>query len=134
MTTSIQKWGNSQGVRIPKMLLDAVKWSENEEVTITVYDGKLIIEKAKKEKESIMELFENYEEEYEVFEEEEPEINLITSLNQQERKSDKEQNNETIKEEQQDFVMEHSDIILKPSKNLTTLTDEELPSLKQKNE
>ena len=64
MTTSIQKWGNSQGVRIPKMLLDAVKWSENEEVTITVYDGKLIIEKDKKEKESIMELFENYEEEY----------------------------------------------------------------------
>lgn len=64
MTTSIQKWGNSQGVRIPKMLLDAVKWSENEKVTITVYDGKLIIEKAKKEKESIMELFENYEEEY----------------------------------------------------------------------
>lgn len=64
MTTSIQKWGNSQGVRIPKMLLDAVKWSENEEVTITVYDGKLIIEKAKKEKESIMKLFENYEEEY----------------------------------------------------------------------
>ena len=48
MTTSIQKWGNSQGVRIHKMLLDAVKWSENEEVTITVYDGKLIIEKAKK--------------------------------------------------------------------------------------
>ena len=46
------------------MLLDAVKWSENEKVTITVYDGKLIIEKAKKEKESIMELFENYEEEY----------------------------------------------------------------------
>lgn len=64
MTTSIQKWGNSQGVRIPKMLLDAVKWSENEKVTITVYDGKLIIEKAKKEKESIIELFENYEEEY----------------------------------------------------------------------
>lgn len=64
MITSIQKWGNSQGVRIPKMLLDSVKWSENEKVTITVYDGKLIIEKAKKEKESIMELFENYEEEY----------------------------------------------------------------------
>ena len=64
MTTSIQKWGNSQGVRIPKMILDAVKWSENEEVTITVYDGKLIIEKAKKEKESIMELFENHEDEY----------------------------------------------------------------------
>lgn len=64
MNTSIQKWGNSQGVRIPKMLLEAVKWSENEEITIKVDDGKLILEKAKKEKKSIMELFENYDGEY----------------------------------------------------------------------
>lgn len=64
MNTSIQKWGNSQGVRIPKMLLEAVKWSENEEITIKVDDEKLILEKAKKEKKSIMELFENYDGEY----------------------------------------------------------------------
>ena len=32
MTTTIQKWGNSQGIRIPKILLDTVKWNENEEL------------------------------------------------------------------------------------------------------
>lgn len=65
MTTSIQKWGNSQGIRIPKILLDTVKWSENEEITIIVDDGKLVIEKAKKERKNIKELFEDFEGDYE---------------------------------------------------------------------
>ena len=64
MTTSIQKWGNSQGIRIPKILLDTVKWTENEEITIWVDDGKLVIEKAKKERKNIKELFEDFEGEY----------------------------------------------------------------------
>ena len=46
MTTSIQRWGNSQGIRIPKYLLDAVKLSENDQITITTEGDKLIIEKA----------------------------------------------------------------------------------------
>ena len=41
MTTTIQKWGNSQGVRIPKILLDTVKWSENEEIVIIVKNDKM---------------------------------------------------------------------------------------------
>lgn len=49
MTTMIQKWGNSQGVRIPKVILDSVNWSENEKIVIIVDNGKLVIEKAKKE-------------------------------------------------------------------------------------
>ena len=32
MTTTIQKWGNSQGIRIPKILLDSVQWTENEQM------------------------------------------------------------------------------------------------------
>ena len=28
MTTTIQKWENSQGIRIPKTILDTVKWTE----------------------------------------------------------------------------------------------------------
>lgn len=64
MTTSIQKWGNSQGVRIPKILLDTVKWSEDEQVTIVVDNGKLIIEKAKEKRKNIKELFADYKEEY----------------------------------------------------------------------
>ena len=64
MTTTIQKWGNSQGIRIPKMLLDSVNWSENEQIIIVVDKGKLIMEKAKGKRKNIKELFEDYKEEY----------------------------------------------------------------------
>ncbi len=65
MTTTIQKWGNSQGIRIPKVLLDSVKWNENEEIIIDVDNDKLIIKKAKSKRKNIKELFENYNEKYE---------------------------------------------------------------------
>ena len=69
MTTTIQKWGNSQGVRIPKILLDTVKWSENEEIKNNAEDGKLIIEKAKEHKrKNIKELFKDYKGDYEPIE------------------------------------------------------------------
>ena len=69
MTTTIQKWGNSQGIRIPKILLETVNWNENEKIVILVEDDKLIIEKAKdKRRKNIKELFENYEGEYEPIE------------------------------------------------------------------
>lgn len=66
MTTTIQKWGNSQGIRIPKMLLDSVNWSENEQIEIKVDNGKLIIEKTKdRKRKNIKELFKNYKGNYE---------------------------------------------------------------------
>ena len=43
MTTTIQKWGNSQGVRIPKTLLDTVNWAEDEQNIIVADNGKNII-------------------------------------------------------------------------------------------
>ncbi len=68
MTTTIQKWGNSQGVRIPKVILDTVNWKENEQITIVVENGKVIMEKAKGKRRNIKELFENYKDEYEPIE------------------------------------------------------------------
>lgn len=66
MTTTIQKWGNSQGVRIPKIILDDVNWSENEQIDIIVEDNKIIIKKAEdKKRKNIKELFEDYDEEFE---------------------------------------------------------------------
>ena len=65
MITTIQKWGNSQGIRIPKIILDMVNWSGNEKIELEVDDGKIIIEKAKEKRKNIKELFENYEGEYE---------------------------------------------------------------------
>ena len=69
MTTIIQKWGNSQGIRIPKILLDSVNWEVNEQIVILVEDDKLIIEKAKdKKRKNIKELFEDFKGEYEPIE------------------------------------------------------------------
>ena len=60
MTTSIQKWGNSQGIRIPKFLLEAVQWRENERLVVSAEKDKIIIMKAEKRK-TIKELFADYQ-------------------------------------------------------------------------
>ena len=65
MTTNIQKWGNSQGIRLPKFLLDSLNWSEDEEITITAKNNSIIIEQAKPQKRpTIDQLFENYNGDY----------------------------------------------------------------------
>lgn len=63
MTTTIQKWGNSHGVRLPRALLDSVNWSVNEKISLEAQDGKLILARVQ-EKKSIEELFEGFEGEY----------------------------------------------------------------------
>ena len=44
MLSKVQKWGNSQGIRIPKNLLENSLIKIGEEVEITVKDGKIIVE------------------------------------------------------------------------------------------
>ena len=61
MLVTIQKWGNSQGIRIPKKILDNAKLRENEKVYIQELNGEIIIKKAAKEYSSLDELFEGYE-------------------------------------------------------------------------
>lgn len=66
MTTTIQKWGNSQGIRLPKHLLESVHWDENEELQIKAEDGKIIIEKlVPTKRKTIKELFDDFDEQYE---------------------------------------------------------------------
>ena len=48
MTTTIQKWGNSQGIRIPKFILEQLNLNADSDVSITVEDDSIIIRKAKK--------------------------------------------------------------------------------------
>ena len=61
MTVNIQKWGNSQGIRIPKHMLEELTWSDNETVDISVADGKIIIERVTASgKKNIKELFEGF--------------------------------------------------------------------------
>ena len=65
MITTIQKWGNSQGIRIPKIVLETVKWADDEQIMIVVDNDKLIIEKAKNKRKNIKELFADYKGDYE---------------------------------------------------------------------
>ena len=46
MYATIQRWGNSQGLRIPKVLLDAIGLRENDRVELTQADGGIHIRKA----------------------------------------------------------------------------------------
>ena len=43
MITTIQKWGNSKAVRLPKGLLESLDLQENDKVKINVDDGRVII-------------------------------------------------------------------------------------------
>jgi antitoxin MazE len=66
MTVNIRKWGNSQGIRIPKHMLDDLAWSETETVDISIDDGKIIIERFRaSERKNIKELFEGFKGKYE---------------------------------------------------------------------
>lgn len=56
---TLQKWGNSQGIRLPKFLLDELGWKENEELSLSKDDDKIIIKKHSKRK-NIIELFDGY--------------------------------------------------------------------------
>ena len=48
--TSIRKWGNSQGIRLPKNLLTQMDLKENDIIGINVYGGKMTIEKINRPK------------------------------------------------------------------------------------
>ena len=50
MNAVIQKWGNSQGIRIPKTALEDALFNVNETVELVVEDNKIIIKKAKTKK------------------------------------------------------------------------------------
>ena len=64
MTTTIQKWGNSQAVRIPKLILESLFIQENDKVEITTDNDAIIIKKAtrkRRAKKSLDERFANYD-------------------------------------------------------------------------
>lgn len=67
MITTIQKWGNSQGIRIPKVYLDSMGIAENDQVEITEQDGVLFIKKInfkKKKHKTLKERLKNYQGSY----------------------------------------------------------------------
>ncbi len=64
MQVKIQKWGNSQGIRIPKHVLDEMKLGEGDQVKLELLQGKIVIEKETKKRRTIEEIFEGYDGDY----------------------------------------------------------------------
>lgn len=48
MITKVQKWGNSQGLRLSKELLSDVRIDVGDAVDVTVHDGSLVITPARR--------------------------------------------------------------------------------------
>jgi antitoxin MazE len=67
MQTTIVKWGNSQGIRIPKVFLQSAHLSKNDPVDVTLENEKIIITKSaeKKHKTTRERLIEFYGENFE---------------------------------------------------------------------
>lgn len=61
-TAKVQKWGNSQGIRIPKYILDKAEISEGDIVEIALEDDKIVIFQPKRvlKKYTINDLFKDY--------------------------------------------------------------------------
>ena len=64
MTVKLQKWGNSQGIRIPKVVLDELDINENDELELKIEDNKILIEKIDSRK-NILDLFKGFDGNYE---------------------------------------------------------------------
>ena len=61
MLTKIKKWGNSQGVRIPKVFLETLNISNDDEVEIMTEQETIVIKKiSKKEPITIKDRLENF--------------------------------------------------------------------------
>lgn len=60
MEVKLQKWGNSDGIRIPSNFLKSLNLKTNDKVDLNYEDDKIIITKLKKNKISLEERFAKY--------------------------------------------------------------------------
>jgi len=65
MYTTIQKWGNSQGIRIPKQLLEDLDLHESDRVEIDRQQDAIIIRKAGKKHKTLEERLAGFKGSYE---------------------------------------------------------------------
>ena len=60
MEARLQKWGNSDGIRIPAALLKALNLKTNDTINLEQVEDKIIISKQVKSKISLAERFQKY--------------------------------------------------------------------------
>ena len=60
MEIRLQKWGNSEGIRIPSVILKSLNIKANDKLKIEQVDNKIIITKSNNNKISLKERFDKY--------------------------------------------------------------------------
>lgn len=58
MTVSLNQWGTSLGIRIPKKLVDSLKLHSKDKLELTTEEDKIVL---RKKKDDIDKLFENFD-------------------------------------------------------------------------
>ena len=69
MTATISKWGNSQGLRFPKDIMQELNLSVGDKVEVKTKDDTVIIKPIKRKKIDINELVKNIPDDYKPYEE-----------------------------------------------------------------
>jgi len=69
MLTRVQKWGNSQGLRLPKHVLEQADIGIGESVEIIPQDGQIVVKKTRKRKFDLLELVSRMPSDYKAHEE-----------------------------------------------------------------
>ena len=64
MYTNIQRWGNSNAVRLPKAILDSLNMRESDRVEIITEKQQIVIRPAKRKYANLDEIFEGYTGDY----------------------------------------------------------------------
>ena len=60
MTTKIKRWGNGNGILLPKVMLDMLSLKADDYLSIELIDDKIILSPAKKKGLTLAERFANY--------------------------------------------------------------------------
>lgn len=68
MYATIQKWGNSQAIRIPKGILEMADLHENDRVEISVENDRIIIKRISRRHKTLEERLKGYAGEYKTYE------------------------------------------------------------------
>jgi antitoxin MazE len=69
MVSKVQRWGNSQGLRLPKHILESADISVGDSVEVISQEGQIIIKKVSKRKFNLAEMVSRMPRNYKVREE-----------------------------------------------------------------
>ena len=61
MTTKIKRWGNGNGILLPKVMLDMLSLKADDYLSIELVDDKIVLSPAKKKGLTLAQRFANYE-------------------------------------------------------------------------